>query len=89
MSRSSFSDHEMYGGDGHVGHTTTPGFSNPTPPPAQPYVAPYVVQCPGGTIRWSTGLCHCTDDPANCKYPKIHLPVIPTQNNNEELEKKN
>ena len=67
----SHSDREMYGADGHVGHATTPGFPNPSLAP--PYAAPYVVQYPDGTIRWSTGLCHCTDDPGNCKYPKFQL----------------
>eukprot|EP00261_Vitis_vinifera_P011357 XP_002282112.2 PREDICTED: cell number regulator 1 [Vitis vinifera] len=60
----SHSGREIYGADGHVGHATAPGFPNPSPAP--PYATPYVVQYPDGTIRWSTGLCHCTDDPANC-----------------------
>ncbi|WJZ83862.1 hypothetical protein VitviT2T_003507 [Vitis vinifera] len=50
---------------GHVGHATAPGFQNPSPAPPPRYAAPYVVQYPGGTIRWSSGLCHCCDDPAN------------------------
>ncbi|CBI32421.3 unnamed protein product, partial [Vitis vinifera] len=59
------SDHEKYGAGGHVGHATAPGFQNPSPAPPPRYAAPYVVQYPGGTIRWSSGLCHCCDDPAN------------------------
>lgn len=70
------SDQEMYGADGYVGTSAAPALPNPTPPPPPPppYAAPYVVQYPGGTIRWSTGLCHCTDDPVNCKCLRIQLP---------------
>ncbi|PON69106.1 PLAC8 motif-containing protein [Parasponia andersonii] len=31
---------------------------------APPYIAR--VQVPGAAGKWSTGLCHCCDDPANC-----------------------
>ncbi|CBI32422.3 unnamed protein product, partial [Vitis vinifera] len=65
----SHSEHEVYGADRHVGHASAPGFPNPSPaapPPAPAYAAPYFVQFGGGTRRWSTGLCHCCDDAANC-----------------------
>ncbi|XP_024029006.1 protein PLANT CADMIUM RESISTANCE 2 [Morus notabilis] len=42
----------------------------PNPSMAQPYHAPYIprLQVPAAAAagRWSTGLCHCCDDPANC-----------------------
>lgn len=44
----------------------------PNPSMAQPYHAPYIprLQVPAAAAagRWSTGLCHCCDDPANCTY---------------------
>ena len=50
-------------------HHIPPPFPASAPPQrynAPPYIAsvvqPYVV-----AGRWSTGLCHCCDDPANCK----------------------
>lgn len=54
--------------DGHPGSIAATGL--PENIPKQPYVphpllSPHVVagRVPG---RWSTGLCHCCDDPANC-----------------------
>ncbi|XP_021680953.2 protein PLANT CADMIUM RESISTANCE 2-like [Hevea brasiliensis] len=49
------------------------GIPNPYPPESytpQPY-APYVpttmpMRPPRAAGKWSTGLCHCCDDPANC-----------------------
>ncbi|KAL5541098.1 hypothetical protein UlMin_043384 [Ulmus minor] len=51
-------DHEKYGGDRH-----------PSPAIAQPayHAAPYISRVPSGVAgEWSSGLCHCCDDPANC-----------------------
>ena len=51
-----------------------PNYGNP-----QPYAAPYITsgtRVPLRTQRWSTGLCRCHDDPANCKNTEtmwIHL----------------
>lgn len=41
------------------------------------YARPYVhtgssVLAYGVAGRWSTDLCHCFDDPANCKHLKTH-----------------
>lgn len=51
----------------------------PNPSVAQPanyHVPPYItrvhVPAAGGPgNKWSSGLCHCCDDPANCKYPRF------------------
>ena len=32
----------------------------------QPYPSHYNSAIGRGTMPWSTGLCHCCDDPANC-----------------------
>ncbi|KAL9245786.1 hypothetical protein vseg_019396 [Gypsophila vaccaria] len=34
--------------------------------PVQPYAPHYNSSTSGGMAPWSTGLCHCCDDPANC-----------------------
>lgn len=63
----------------YVTHTQ-PGYvlpaaipSDSTPPP---YGAPYIssrstTRYPIRTQKWSTGLCRCLDDPANCKNQEI------------------
>ncbi|KAK4712216.1 hypothetical protein R3W88_006729 [Solanum pinnatisectum] len=42
-------------------------------PMKQPYVPPpHYASAPGATTaRWSTGLCHCFDDPANCLVTSV------------------
>lgn len=48
-------------------------------PMKQPYVPPHYASAPGmpvhspgaTTARWSTGLCHCFDDPANCLVTSV------------------
>lgn len=48
-------------------------------PMKQPYVPPHYASAPGmpvhspaaTTTPWSTGLCHCFDDPANCLVTSV------------------
>ncbi|KAL6213421.1 hypothetical protein ACLB2K_012868 [Fragaria x ananassa] len=64
-------DHENYAGHDHDHHV--PGHEVPDLSPhgvGRVYAPPYVVST-GHSARhvggeWSTGLCHCCDDPANC-----------------------
>ena len=42
-----------------------PGLAQPAYHIAPPYISQ--VHVPGTAGKWSTGLCHCCDDPANCK----------------------
>lgn len=66
-----------------------PGISNTniqlnTPPQAYAAQPEYIVSgrpTYGGVGKWSTGLCHCCDDPANCENLKPHLSQSPISRN--------
>lgn len=66
-------DHEKYAGDHdhHIpaGHVPAPGLSPHGV--ARVYAPPYIVSTARSSRHvggaWSSGLCHCCDDPANCK----------------------
>ena len=65
-------DHEKYPGhdhDHHIPAGQVPAMSPHGVP--RVYAPPYVVNTVRSTRpvggEWSTGLCHCCDDPANCK----------------------
>nr|DAD41250.1 TPA_asm: hypothetical protein HUJ06_015573 [Nelumbo nucifera] len=52
-----------------------PASGVPHTPPTQAYAAGYIARntpfkAPAVGMPWSTGLCHCCDDPANCKNTK-------------------
>ncbi|MQL84892.1 hypothetical protein Taro_017388 [Colocasia esculenta] len=70
-----------HGYDKHMG-----GVPVPAPPPGVPisprlqqhqYASPYPaagmqrVRLPDGSTPWSTGVCHCCDDPANCLITSV------------------
>ena len=57
-------------GSGFVPATTIPVYG----PTTAPYVPPYIsvnMRATVSTRWWSTGLCHCLDDPANYKKSEI------------------
>lgn len=58
-------EHDKYAADGPPIHS-----------PGGPYIPPYVisssVRSQGLAVPWSTGLCHCCDDPVNCMYIEIN-----------------
>lgn len=53
-----------------VAPAQVPASGYPNPLAGQPAGAPYI--SPRGRLvrsgEWSTNLCHCCDDPANCKH---------------------
>ncbi|KAJ7967453.1 putative Plant cadmium resistance 2 [Quillaja saponaria] len=60
-------EHDKYSAERQPG--SVPASGVPDYSPAQPYVPPYISsrsRAPGFTRQWSTGLCHCCDNPANC-----------------------
>ncbi|KAJ7946043.1 putative Plant cadmium resistance 2 [Quillaja saponaria] len=60
-------EHEKYAAESHPGSVHASGVQDYSP--AQAYVPPYIsphVRAPRVTRQWSTGLCHCCDNPANC-----------------------
>ncbi|KAK8665317.1 hypothetical protein V6N13_005487 [Hibiscus sabdariffa] len=52
---------------GHPGLVPASGFPNIQPHPIHHH--PYISRVPSAPIqgRWTSGLCHCFDDPVNCK----------------------
>lgn len=67
-------DYETYASEHGPGPVLASGIPNTGP--TRPYAPPYV--SPGMSARvvagkWSTGLCYCCDNPANCKDLKTHL----------------
>ncbi|KAH7575237.1 hypothetical protein ACOSP7_005304 [Xanthoceras sorbifolium] len=65
----SVNDAQRCSADGYLGPAPASGI--PSTSPAQPYAPPlpYVtttLRGQGQAGQWSTGLCHCCDDPANC-----------------------
>lgn len=56
----------------YVLEAVPPSYGTPQPQ-QQPYAPPYINTSTRvsnmRTQRWSTGLCRCLDDPANCKNP--------------------
>ncbi|KAA8536192.1 hypothetical protein F0562_028670 [Nyssa sinensis] len=61
-------DHGNYGADDYS-RGAFPSSGLPKPGPGQPYPprnSPSSVQHRGVPGRWSSNLCHCCDDPANC-----------------------
>ncbi|XP_062177682.1 cell number regulator 9-like [Alnus glutinosa] len=62
-------DHEKQAGDQHhPAPFPASGHPNTSHSP-QPYAPPYIasgVRAHAVPGKWSTGLCHCCDDPANC-----------------------
>jgi len=63
-------DHEKQAGyQHHPAPLPASGHPNTSHSP-QPYAPPYIasgVRAHAVPGKWSTGLCHCCDDPANCK----------------------
>ncbi|KAK8564281.1 hypothetical protein V6N12_036409 [Hibiscus sabdariffa] len=51
---------------GHPGLVPASGFPNIQPHPIHHH--PYISRVPSAPIqgRWTSGLCHCFDDPVNC-----------------------
>lgn len=65
-------DHERYTADGHPSPVPAPGYLGHNH--SEPYVPPYNITRTSSIdlgVAWSTGLCHCCDDPGNCKYIKV------------------
>ena len=67
-------DYETYASEHGPGPVLASGIPNTSP--TRPYAPPYV--SPGMSAhvvagKWSTGLCYCCDNPANCKDLKTHL----------------
>lgn len=67
-----------------------PASGLPNISPTQHYARPYVQTGSGALAhgvagRWSTGLCHCFDDPANCKHLKTHLAQSPSSNHKRQI----
>ncbi|OMO74072.1 hypothetical protein CCACVL1_16951 [Corchorus capsularis] len=63
--------HQSYPADAHMGPIPASGV--PDPSPNQPYSAvhhhhPYLNRAPSAPVtgQWTSGLCHCFDDPVNC-----------------------
>jgi hypothetical protein len=67
-------DYEKYAAGHGSGPVPASGIPNTfaTQPNAPPYRSPSML-AHGVAGKWSTGLCYCCDDPANCKDLKTHL----------------
>ncbi|KAK6253557.1 hypothetical protein QUC31_015277 [Theobroma cacao] len=66
-------DHPSYSSDSHMGPVPASGV--PDPGPAQPYpvhhhayISNSLPRAPPAPVsgQWTSGLCHCFDDPVNC-----------------------
>ena len=71
-------DYEKYAAGHGSGPVPASGIPNTfaTQPNAPPYRSPSML-AHGVAGKWSTGLCYCCDDPANCKDLKTHLALSP------------
>lgn len=75
-------EYDKHAAEHYPGAVPVSGTPNTAPP--QPYAPPYIHYgrpVHGGAVKWSTGLCHCCDDPANCKDFKPHLAQSPISRN--------
>ncbi|KAF5444384.1 hypothetical protein F2P56_036866 [Juglans regia] len=60
-------EYDKHAAEHYPGAVPVSGTPNTAPP--QLYAPPYIHYgrpVHGGAVKWSTGLCHCCDDPANC-----------------------